>query len=86
MAHKQSDMSAARRRFLAQCGKYAVVTPPTVGLLLAASKRNYAVASSGGRGWGGNGNQGGNGWGNQGGKGWGNNGGNGGNYGNRGNH
>jgi hypothetical protein len=68
MAHKQSDTSEARRRFLAQCGKFAVVTPPTVGLLLAAAKQNYAVASSGGRGWGGKGDhdQGGNGWGNQG--------------------
>lgn len=80
MAQKQSNTSEARRRFLAQCGKFAVVTPPTVGLLLAASKRNYAVASSGGHGWsGGNGN-GGNNWGNGGGKNWGNGGGNSGNH------
>ncbi len=48
MAHREKDMSEARRRFLARCGKYAVVTPPTVGLLLSAAKHNYAVASSGG--------------------------------------
>lgn len=66
MTKKQIDTSGARRRFLAQCGKFAVITPPTVGLLLAASKHNYAVASSGGRGWGSSGNhdQGGNNWGN----------------------
>jgi hypothetical protein len=50
MARKQKDVSEARRRFLARCGKFAVVTPPTVGLLLSAAKQNYAVASSGGRG------------------------------------
>jgi hypothetical protein len=37
-----------RRQFLAACGKFAIVTPPTVGLLLSAAQRNYAVASSGG--------------------------------------
>jgi len=50
MAGKDKDMSEARRSFLARCGKYAVVTPPTVGLLLSAAKQNYAVASSGGSG------------------------------------
>jgi len=75
MARKDNDMSEARRSFLARCGKYAVVTPPTVGLLLSAAKHNYAVASSGG--WGGKGGKGGNG-GNGGNGNWGN-GGNGGN-------
>jgi hypothetical protein len=37
----------ARRRFLRDCGKFALVTPPAVALLLSASKRNYAVAASG---------------------------------------
>jgi hypothetical protein len=50
MARNQNDMWEARRRFLARCGKYAAVTPPTVGLLLSAAKQNYAVASSGGYG------------------------------------
>ena len=59
-ARKQDEkVVAARRRFLANCGKFAVVTPPVVSLMLAASERNYAVANSsshgGGGGGGGNG-------------------------------
>lgn len=38
---------AARRRFLKNCGKYAVATPPAVTLLLSAAGPNYAVAASG---------------------------------------
>lgn len=46
----------ARRRFLANCGKFAVVTPPVVSLMLSASERSYAaVASGGARGRGNNG-------------------------------
>jgi hypothetical protein len=37
----------ARRQFLASCGKYAALTPPTVVLLLSATGNNYAVAASG---------------------------------------
>ena len=37
-----------RRRFLISCGKFAVVTPPTIALILAESDRNYAMALSGG--------------------------------------
>ena len=40
--------ASARREFLAKCGRLAVVTPPTVTLMLAASQRNFAVAHSGG--------------------------------------
>lgn len=40
----------ARRRFLINCGKFAVATPPAISLLLAAAKTNYAVASSGSNG------------------------------------
>jgi hypothetical protein len=40
--------SNARREFLAKCGRLAVVTPPAVTLMLAASQRNFAVAQSGG--------------------------------------
>lgn len=47
-ASKTSDVVAARRRFLAVCGKFAVATPPAVSLMLAAAERNYAVAASGG--------------------------------------
>jgi hypothetical protein len=39
---------SARREFLAKCGRLAVVTPPAVTLMLAASQRNFAVAQSGG--------------------------------------
>jgi hypothetical protein len=39
---------SARREFLAKCGKLAIVTPPAVTLMLAASQRNFAVAQSGG--------------------------------------
>ncbi|HZD26507.1 MAG TPA: hypothetical protein VE631_09625 [Alphaproteobacteria bacterium] len=47
----ESEMRAARRRFLASCGKLAVATPPAVTLLLVASRQNYATAISG---WAGN--------------------------------
>lgn len=40
---------AARRRFLAHCGKFAIATPPAVTLLLAQSERNYSFAISGGQ-------------------------------------
>ena len=38
---------AARRKFLASCGKFAALTPPAVTLLLSAADANYAVAFSG---------------------------------------
>jgi len=41
---------AARRRFLANCGKFAIVTPPVVSLMLSASHRSYANVGSGGGG------------------------------------
>ncbi len=43
----EAEVAQARRRFLANCGKFAVATPPAITLLLAASRANYAVASSG---------------------------------------
>jgi hypothetical protein len=52
------DHAAARRKFLADCGKFAAVTPPVVALLLSAESRKYAVAGSGNNG---NGNGGGDG-------------------------
>lgn len=58
-----NDPVEARRNFLASCGKFAVVTPPAVTLMLAAAERNYAVAASG------NAKQGNNGFGNGGGDG-----------------
>src|SRR5262249_51849408 len=58
----RDDMSQARRRFLASCGKFAAVTPPAITLLLSAAQSNYAVAFSGQSG--GGGPKGNNGWGN----------------------
>jgi hypothetical protein len=38
-----------RREFLKTCGKFAVVTPPTITALLSTSLTSTAIASSGGR-------------------------------------
>lgn len=46
-----TDMEA-RRRFLAACGKFALVTPPAISLILADAERNPAFAASGGHGGG----------------------------------
>jgi hypothetical protein len=53
----------ARRRFLASCGKFALITPPAMTVLLSSTAQNYAVARSGGGG-GSLPKQGNNGWGN----------------------
>jgi hypothetical protein len=45
---KQADL--ARRAFLESCGKFAVVTPPAISLLLSTSLASPAVAASGGGG------------------------------------
>jgi hypothetical protein len=50
-----------RRKFLASCGKFAVVTPPAITVLLSTSLNSTAIASSGGRGNNGYGNGGGDG-------------------------
>ncbi len=49
-ANFESDASADgdRRKFLAACGKFAVVTPPAVTLLLSTSLNSEAIAKSGG--------------------------------------
>jgi hypothetical protein len=48
-----------RRRFLASCGKFAVVTPPAITMLLSTSLNSTAIARSGGDGHsGGRGNNG----------------------------
>jgi hypothetical protein len=47
---RDSDMFDARRRFLATCGKFAVITPPAMTVLLTSTAQNYAVAASGGGG------------------------------------
>ncbi|MDB5607453.1 MAG: hypothetical protein JWP25_4353 [Bradyrhizobium sp.] len=50
-----------RRKFLAACGKFAVVTPPALTVLLSTSLNSKAIAQSGGRGDQDHGNNGGNG-------------------------
>jgi hypothetical protein len=40
-------LSEARRKFLRSCGKFAVVTPPAVTLMLSAASRSYAATHSG---------------------------------------
>ena len=42
-----SEMLEARRRFLATCGKFAIITPPAMTVLLSSTAQNYAVAASG---------------------------------------
>jgi hypothetical protein len=54
--------SEDRRKFLATCGKFAIVTPPALTLLLSTSLNSTAIASS-------SGNHGNNGFGNGGGDG-----------------
>lgn len=39
-----------RRKFLESCGKFAVVTPPALMMLLSTSLTSEAIAHSGGRG------------------------------------
>ncbi len=38
-----------RRKFLAACGKFAVVTPPALTVLLSTSLNSKAIAHSGGK-------------------------------------
>jgi hypothetical protein len=56
-----------RRKFLASCGKFAVVTPPAITMLLSTSLNSTAIASSGAGGS--SGRRGNNGYGNGGGDG-----------------
>jgi hypothetical protein len=42
-----NDTDVARRNFLKSCGKFAVVTPPAISLLLSTSLSSPAVAASG---------------------------------------
>jgi len=44
----ENEASADRRKFLATCGKFAVVTPPAITLLLSTSLHSSAIAGSGG--------------------------------------
>jgi hypothetical protein len=42
------DVNEDRRAFLESCGKFAIVTPPAITLLLSTSLHSSAIASSGG--------------------------------------
>ncbi|WP_343718436.1 hypothetical protein [Inquilinus sp.] len=42
------DEAKDRREFLAKCGRFAIVTPPAVTLLLSTSLTSDAIAKSGG--------------------------------------
>jgi hypothetical protein len=44
-----TDEDEDRRKFLKLCGKFAVVTPPAITLLLSTSLTSDAIAHSGGR-------------------------------------
>jgi hypothetical protein len=44
------DADEDRRKFLATCGKFAVVTPPAITMLLSTSLHSTAIAQSGGGG------------------------------------
>jgi hypothetical protein len=46
----EDDAEKDRRKFLATCGKFAVVTPPAITLLLSTSLHSSAIAQSGGGG------------------------------------
>jgi hypothetical protein len=47
MDQSQETLATARRKFLKSCGKFAVITPPAVTLMLSAASHNYAAAQSG---------------------------------------
>jgi hypothetical protein len=62
MPENQNDPSPVdddRRKFLAKCGKFAVVTPPAITVLLSTSLNSEAIAHSGGGSSGGHGRPGG---------------------------
>jgi hypothetical protein len=43
------DPAQGRRDFLAKCGRFAIVTPPAVTMLLSTSMTSEAIAKSGGK-------------------------------------
>ena len=49
-ANSEPEVDADRRKFLTTCGRFAVVTPPAVTLLLSTSLNSDAIARSGGGG------------------------------------
>jgi hypothetical protein len=63
----QPPVDDDRRKFVASCGKFALVTPPALTMLLSTSLNSTAIAFSGGQGS--SGGRGNNGFGNGGGDG-----------------
>jgi hypothetical protein len=55
------DADSDRRAFLSALGRFSVVTPPAITLLLSTSLTSQAIAASGGKGNNGYGNGGGDG-------------------------
>lgn len=43
------DATTDRRVFLARCGRFAIITPPAVTMLLSTSLSSQAIAKSGGK-------------------------------------
>jgi hypothetical protein len=60
-SESDTSLDSDRRKFLAACGKFAVVTPPAVTLLLSTSLNSEAIANSNSSSGSGNGNGNGNG-------------------------
>ena len=46
------EHEAERRKFLAQCGRFAIATPPAITMLMSTSLTSQAIAKSGGGGYG----------------------------------
>jgi hypothetical protein len=44
----ENESDKDRRKFLATCGKFAVVTPPAITMLLSTSLTSDAIAATGG--------------------------------------
>ena len=50
ITNRADDADEDRRKFLATCGKFAIVTPPAITMLLSTSLHSPAIAQSGGGG------------------------------------
>jgi hypothetical protein len=58
MAEPMLDQNEDRRKFLKTCGRFAVVTPPAMTMLLSTSLTSDAIAKSGNNGGGNGGDDG----------------------------
>jgi formiminotetrahydrofolate cyclodeaminase len=46
--NESEEHEVERRKFLAQCGRFAIATPPAITLLMSTSLTSQAIAKSGG--------------------------------------